>query len=125
MIRIKLQDMMWQRRIRSLAELSRNAGISRQTVDALYNRSEQVRGIQLDTLDRLCRALSCNVEDLIQYVSPDDPVEQCQIEVVREDDPDNAIFEVHAEEHAVALDDCDELFEKLDLIRRGQRDRQD
>lgn len=41
MNKIKLRDMMWQRRIRSLAELSRNAGISRQTVDALYNRPEQ------------------------------------------------------------------------------------
>lgn len=125
MIRIKLQDMMWRRQIQSIAELSRNAGVSRQTVEALYNRPDEVRGIQIETLDRLCRALSCNVEDLIQYVSNDEPVEPLQIEMVRKDDPDYAIFEKYAEESATALEDCDELFEKLDLIRRGQRDRQD
>ena len=65
MIRIKLQDMMWRRQIQSIAELSRNAGVSKQTVDELYNRPDQVSGIQIETLDRLCRALSCNVEDLI------------------------------------------------------------
>lgn len=125
MIRIKLQDMMWRRQIRSIADLSRNAGVSKQTVDALYNRPDEVRGIQIETLDRLCRALSCNVEDLIQYVSNDDPAEPFQIEMVKKDDPDYAIFEKYSEEPATALEDCDELFEKLDLIRRGQRDRQD
>lgn len=125
MIRIKLQDMMWRRQIQSIAELSRSAGVSRQTVEALYNRPDEVRGIQIETLDRLCRALSCNVEDLIQYVSNDEPVEPLQIEMVRKDDPDYAIFEKYAEKSATALEDCDELFEKLDLIRRGQRDRQD
>jgi putative transcriptional regulator len=123
MIRIKLQDMMWQRRIRSISELSRNAGVSRQTVDALYNRPDQVKGIQLETLNRLCQALSCDVEDLIQYVSDDRDVEQLQIEVVREDDPDYTIFKESVEEPATALEDCDELFERLDQIRR-QRDRQ-
>ena len=113
MIRIKLQDMMWRRQIRSIAELSRNAGVSRQTVEALYNRPDEVRGIQIETLDRLCRALSCNVEDLIQYVSNDEPVESFQIEMVQKDDPDYAIFERYAEEPATALEDCDE-FEKLD-----------
>ena len=125
MIRIKLQDMMWRRQIQSIAELSRNAGVSKQTVDELYNRPDQVSGIQIETLDRLCRALSCNVEDLIQYVSNDDPAEPFQIEMVKKDDPDYAIFERYAEEPATALEDCDELFKKLDLIRRGQRDRQD
>ena len=124
MIRIKLQDMMWQRRIRSVSELSRNAGVSRQTVDTLYNRPDQVKGIQLETLNRLCQALSCKVEDLIQYVSDSDNVEELQIEVVRECDPDYAIFEESAEESATALEDCDELFERLDQIRR-QRERQD
>ena len=45
--------------------------------------------------------------------------------MVKKDDPDYAIFEKYAEEPATALEDCDELFEKLDLIRRGQSDRQD
>ena len=122
MIRIRIQDMMWQRRIRSVSELSRNAGVSRQTVDALYNRPDQVKGIQLETLNRLCEALSCKVEDLIQYVSDNDSVEELQIEMVRENDPDYAVFEAHAEEPSADLEDCDELFERLDQIRR-QRDR--
>ena len=122
MIQIKLQDMMWQRRIRSVSELSRKAGISRQTVDALYNRPDKIKGVQFETLDRLCRALECAVEDLIQFVSDEEKETRLQIEVVREGDPDYAVFEGLADESAVPLEDCDELFERLDQIRR-HRDR--
>ena len=124
MIKVKLQDAMWQRRIRSISELARCAGVSRQTVDALYNRPERVKGIQFETLERLCRALDCRVEDIIQYM-PDGASDTApQIEVVRESDPDYTVFLKLADEPAAPLEACDELFERLDQIRR-QRDRQD
>lgn len=68
MIRIKLEDMMWRRRIRSISRIARLAGLSRQTVDALYNRPHRVKGFRLETLEGLCRALDCRIEDLIEYV---------------------------------------------------------
>ncbi len=120
MIKINLQDLMWERRVRSISELSRLAGISRQTVDALYNRPEKVKGIQFDTLQGLCSALGCRIEDLIQYV-PDDSEVQLQIEAVHEGDSDYDSFLGSADESAVDLEDCEELFERLDQIRR-QRD---
>ena len=73
MILIKLEDMMWRRRIRSVSRLARLAGLSRQTVDALYNRPDRVRGFRLETLEGLCRALDCRIEDLIEYVPETDP----------------------------------------------------
>ncbi len=124
MIKIKLQDMMWQRRVPSISELSRRAGISRQTVDALYNRSEKVKGIQFDTLEGLCRALGCGVEDLIQYVPEGDSEMQLQIEQVREGDPDYTAFRDLADEPPAPLEECEELFDRLDQIRR-QREGQD
>ena len=75
MIEIKLQYMMWQRRVRSILELSRLARVSRQTIDALYNRADKVKGIKFETLERLWRALDCRIEDLIQYM-PDSPPER-------------------------------------------------
>ena len=74
MIRIKLEDMMWRRRIRSISRLARLAGLSRQTVDALYNRPHRVKGFRLETLEGLCRALDCRIEDLIEYVSEPGPL---------------------------------------------------
>jgi len=121
MIKIKLQDMMWQKRVKSVSDLARHAGVSRQTIDALYNRPNQVKGIQFETLDRLCRAMGCQVEELIEYVSDDVLEQKSQIDVVREDDADYGIFEKRADELATDLEDCDDLFERLDHIRR-QRD---
>lgn len=72
-ILIKLEDMMWRRRIRSVSRLARLAGLSRQTVDALYNRPDRVKGFRLETLEGLCRALDCRIEDLVEYVPETDP----------------------------------------------------
>jgi putative transcriptional regulator len=123
-IKIKLQGMMWERRVRSISELARRAGVSRQTVDALYNRPDKVKGIQFETLESLCRALDCRIEDLTQDVPESAMGTQLQIGEVREGDSDYAAFRDLADEPAALLEECDELFERLDQIRR-QRDSQD
>ena len=123
MIEIKLQYMMWQRRVRSILELSRLARVSRQTIDALYNRADKVKGIKFETLERLWRALDCRIEDLIQYMPDSHPGTQLQIEEVRGGDPDYTAFRDLADDPAAPLEECDELFERLDQIRR-QRDDQ-
>lgn len=47
---------------------------------------------------------------------------ELNIEVVEEGDVDYAVFEELADEPAMPLEDCDELFERLDMIQ-GQQDR--
>lgn len=89
MILIKLEDMMWRRRIRSISRLARLAGLSRQTVDALYNRPERVKGFRLETLEGLCRALDCRIEDLIEYVPQTGPQPKSEIAETGEGDPDS------------------------------------
>lgn len=89
MILIKLEDMMWRRRIRSVSRLARLAGLSRQTVDALYNRPDRVKGFRLETLEGLCRALDCRIEDLVEYVPETDPELPNRIERAGEGDPDS------------------------------------
>ncbi|MDE2889369.1 MAG: helix-turn-helix transcriptional regulator [Gemmatimonadota bacterium] len=89
MILIKLEDMMWRRRIRSVSRLARLAGLSRQTVDALYNRSDRVKGFRLETLEGLCRALDCRIEDLIEYVPETNPELPRRIEGSGEGDTDS------------------------------------
>ena len=88
MIRIKLEDMMWRRRIRSISRIARLAGLSRQTVDALYNRPHRVKGFRLETLEGLCRALECRIEDLIEYV-PEPGTLSAGIGETSEDDSDS------------------------------------
>ncbi|MCZ6635388.1 MAG: helix-turn-helix transcriptional regulator [bacterium] len=123
MIQIKLRDMMFQRRIRNLSELARQAGVARQTLDGLYNRPENVKGIRLETINRLCQALECRIEDVMQYVPDHEANPTLPVEVVREDDPDYAIFQERADESVTPFEACDELFERLDQIRR-QRENQ-
>lgn len=88
MIKIKLEDMMWRRRIRSISRLARLAGLSRQTVDALYNRPHRVKGFRLETLEGLCRALDCRIEDLIEYVPETVPASPARTEETDDGDSD-------------------------------------
>ena len=89
MIQIKLEDMMWRRRIRSISRLARLAGLSRQTVDALYNRPHRVKGFRLETLEGLCRALDCRIEELIEYVPETGPELPARTEGTDEGDADS------------------------------------
>lgn len=62
-ILINLEEMMWQKRIKSVTQLSKMTGITRQTLHRLKNND--CTGIQLETLSTLCKALDCDIEDLI------------------------------------------------------------
>lgn len=41
-------------------------GLHRNGITKLYN--EKTDGIKFDTLDALCKALDCNVGDIIEYI---------------------------------------------------------
>lgn len=69
MIVINLDVMMAKRKI-SLGELSDKVGITLANLSILKNN--KAKAIRFSTLDAICRALDCKVEDIIEYVPEDD-----------------------------------------------------
>ena len=64
MIKNKLSEIMGRKRI-NIAELARLTGLSRITITGIYkNTSKQVA---LETLNKICWALECNVQDIFEY----------------------------------------------------------
>ena len=64
MIIINLDVMMAKRKM-SLGELSEKVGITLANLSILKNN--KAKAIRFSTLEALCRALDCNVEDIIEY----------------------------------------------------------
>ena len=67
MIIINLDVMMAKRKM-SLNELSERVGITIANLSILKNN--KAKAIKFSTLDAICKALDCRVEDIIEY-SPD------------------------------------------------------
>ena len=68
MIVINLDVMMAKRKM-SLNELSEKVGITLANLSVLKNN--KAKAIRFSTLDAICRALECRVEDIIEYVDED------------------------------------------------------
>lgn len=64
MIIINLDVMMAKRKM-SLNELSDKVGITLANLSILKNN--KAKAIRFSTLDAICRALDCRVEDIIEY----------------------------------------------------------
>ena len=65
MIVINLDVMMAKRKM-SLNELSEKVGITLANLSILKNN--KAKAIRFSTLEAICKALNCNVEDIIEYV---------------------------------------------------------
>ena len=65
MIVINLDVMMAKRKM-SLNELSEKVGITLANLSVLKNN--KAKAIRFSTLDAICKALDCKVEDIIEYV---------------------------------------------------------
>ncbi len=65
MIIINLDVMMAKRKI-SLGELSEKVGITLANLSVLKNN--KAKAIRFSTLDAICSALNCNVEDILEFV---------------------------------------------------------
>lgn len=65
MIRINLDVMMAKRKM-SLSELAGKVGITLANLSILKNN--KAKAIRFATLDAICRALDCQVEDIIEFV---------------------------------------------------------
>ncbi|MFC9712394.1 helix-turn-helix domain-containing protein [Paenibacillus sp. NPDC056933] len=65
MIKVHLSRIMGEKRI-NIAELSRLTGLHRNGIGKLYN--EETDGVKFETLDRICEALDCEVQDIIEFI---------------------------------------------------------
>lgn len=65
MIHINLDVMMAKQKM-SLNELSEKVGITLANLSVLKNN--KAKAIRFSTLDAICKALDCKVEDIIEYV---------------------------------------------------------
>ena len=65
MIVINLDVIMAKRKI-SLGELSEKVGITLANLSVLKNN--KAKAIRFSTLDAICSALDCNVEDILEFV---------------------------------------------------------
>ncbi len=65
MIQINLDVMMAKRKM-SLNELSERVGITLANLSILKNN--KAKAVRFSTLDAICRALNCRVEDLLEFI---------------------------------------------------------
>lgn len=65
MIRNKLSEIMRRRRL-NMAEVARLAGLTHVTVFRIYH--DKTRTIELETLNKLCNALNCRVQDIFEHI---------------------------------------------------------
>ncbi len=68
-IRVNL-DVMLAKRKMSVTELSERVGITMANISILKN--EKARAIRFDTLNAICRALSCQPGDILEYQSDEE-----------------------------------------------------
>ena len=70
MIVVNLDVMMAKRKM-SLNELSEKVGITLANLSILKNN--KAKAVRFSTLDAICRALDCRVEDIIEFVEGEQP----------------------------------------------------
>lgn len=68
MIVVNLNVMMAKRKM-SLGELSEKVGITLANLSILKNN--KAKAIRFSTLDAICKALDCNVEDILEFRGDD------------------------------------------------------
>lgn len=73
MLNIKIKYLMVDHNIRTISELSRKTGISRDTLNKIYDNTKP-ETVTLEMYLKLCRLFKCNLSDLIEYV-PDETQE--------------------------------------------------
>lgn len=66
MIESRLRHLMADKKINSRSELQRMTGLSRTPLDRLY-RGEAIDGVPLGIIYRICKAMGCELKDLIKF----------------------------------------------------------
>lgn len=65
MIKVRLSELMGLHKVKSFSFLEKETGITRKTLTKLYDG--EGKGIDYDTLDKLCRYFNCKVCDLLEF----------------------------------------------------------
>jgi putative transcriptional regulator len=65
MIRNNLAKLMADKKMRSISQLAKEVELDRRTLTAIYD--EKNKGIDYDTLIKLCRYFQCGVGDLLEF----------------------------------------------------------
>ena len=73
MIKNYLSKLMGEKRY-SIVEVAQKTGMSSTTISNLYN--EKVKRLDFDTLEKLCKLFNCNVQDLIEYIPDEQPLNE-------------------------------------------------
>lgn len=63
MIKNRLPQFMAEKRIRSISQLAKSVELDRRTLTAIYD--EKNKGIEYDTLIKLCTFFNCEIGDLL------------------------------------------------------------
>jgi putative transcriptional regulator len=62
-IEVRLDEVMHKKRIRTIEEVSQKSGLSRKAVSSALN--DQRHRMKSDTIAKLCKALDCEIEELL------------------------------------------------------------
>lgn len=65
MIKNRLSIILGEQRVR-VSELSKLTGISQNALNKIYH--DKTKGIDFDTLDKLCKALRCTTQDIFMFI---------------------------------------------------------
>ena len=65
MINSRLHILMGEKKIRSIRQLSEETNITRLSLTKLYDGN--AKGIEFETLNKLCRYFQCGVGDLLEF----------------------------------------------------------
>ena len=65
MIKNNLSKLMGEKRIR-ISEIQRLTGLSESTIRRVYY--DTTKNISYETINKLCEALECNTQDLLEYI---------------------------------------------------------
>lgn len=66
MLKNKIKYLMADKNIRTISELSRQTGISRDTLNKIYDNS-RAETVTMEMYLKLCRLFNCKLSDLIEY----------------------------------------------------------
>jgi len=60
---IRLEDLMWENRVKSINKLSEQTGISRPSLTRMKNNES--RGVNFETVETLCQFFDCDINDFL------------------------------------------------------------
>lgn len=69
MIKVHLSRIMGEKKL-NIADVARMTGLHRNSITKLYY--EKIDGIKFDTVEKLCRALGCDIKDLLEIIDDDE-----------------------------------------------------